>query len=291
MPGLVALISAISDDVVAALAAAGKPPLVDGKIVIGRVKAEETSAPPRVIFTPRGSLFEPRSNPPNSSPRNPQNPQSPGSGVRSYTMSAEGTGYSPGTPVTIGPPDVAGGIQATATTVVTSNGAISAAVPAVAGSGYLNAPTVTIGGAGTGAAASSNLQPTPQALSVMTQRSIWTEWVIFSVTCWDVASPQSPDFDFDECQLLYQQVIASTHRKAAGVYRVNRGDWTGARAGTLQLDELGHEFVFQLQIATPLLDTPIIASAGAPVQLAPVNTQPNVTSLIINPSTGGPSQG
>lgn len=289
MPGIVALVSAISDDVMSKLAGAGRAPLTDGGIVMGRVKLEETVAAPRVVFVPKGSLFEAKSTPLHSSPRSSQIASAPGSGMRSFTMLSYGSGYSPGTTtVTLSAPDVVGGIQATATATVTSNGAVSNVVITNPGSGYINPPTVTIASSsgGTGAAASASLRVTPQALAVMSQRALLTEWVLFEVHVWDIASPQDPNTDFDECQLLYQQVIASTHLLAPGAYRLNRGDWTDARPGTMQLSLYGHEFVFQLQIMTPVVENPMVPSAGAPVQFAPAGVQP-APNLSIVPFAGG----
>ena len=57
MPGIVALVSQISDDVVASLSAAGYPPLTDGAILLGRQYVFEASAPPRIIFIPMRSTF------------------------------------------------------------------------------------------------------------------------------------------------------------------------------------------------------------------------------------------
>lgn len=52
------IISEISNDVVAALAAASYPPLVDGAIVVGTAAEFEQTAPPRIIFDPSpGSKF------------------------------------------------------------------------------------------------------------------------------------------------------------------------------------------------------------------------------------------
>lgn len=61
MGALADIIKAISDDVVAKLAAAGYPPLVDGKIVVGTAAEFEQLAPPRIIFDPSpGSKFQTR---------------------------------------------------------------------------------------------------------------------------------------------------------------------------------------------------------------------------------------
>lgn len=57
------IIAAISEDVVAALAAAAYPPLTPdqsgnaGKILVGPAAAYEQTSPPRVIFSPVGSSF------------------------------------------------------------------------------------------------------------------------------------------------------------------------------------------------------------------------------------------
>ncbi len=65
MGALASIITAISDDVVAALAAAGYPPLTPdqsggaGKILVGTAAAYEQTSPPRIIFEPKGSKFTP----------------------------------------------------------------------------------------------------------------------------------------------------------------------------------------------------------------------------------------
>ncbi len=63
MGALATLIRALSDDVVASLAAADYPPLcpnqsgTPGSILVGTAAAFEQSAPPRIIFEPAGSTF------------------------------------------------------------------------------------------------------------------------------------------------------------------------------------------------------------------------------------------
>jgi len=57
MPGIVAVVSAISSSVVAGLAAAGYPALTDGAILLGRQYQYEGSAPPRIVFIPTSSDF------------------------------------------------------------------------------------------------------------------------------------------------------------------------------------------------------------------------------------------
>lgn len=53
----VALVAAISDAVVTRLAAAGYPPLVAGKILLGRQHLAENAFPPRIVVVPRRSRF------------------------------------------------------------------------------------------------------------------------------------------------------------------------------------------------------------------------------------------
>ena len=279
MAGIVALVSAISDDVVSKLSAAGQPALIDGKIVIGRVREQENSSTPRVIFIPRGSRFGPRSNPTRVAPMQATNPLAPGTGVKSYTMTGYGGGYSNAPVITISAPNLSGGVQAAATAVVTSNGAISKVVPTVVGSGYTTPPTVTISDAtGTGAGASPNMEHPAQTLAVLQQRSLLTDFVQFEVQCWNAASPNDPDYDFDAAQLLYQQVIASTHLLAPGIYTVTNGQWLDSVPNSTQLDLYGHVYRFMLELATPLTD--------APLQFAPVGVQP-VSTLSLQPFGGG----
>lgn len=59
MPGIVALVAAISTDVVDALSAASYPSLTDGQILLGDQHVYEQSSPPRIIFTPVSSAFGP----------------------------------------------------------------------------------------------------------------------------------------------------------------------------------------------------------------------------------------
>ena len=286
MAGIVGLITAISNDVVAKIAAAGLPPLVDGAIVIGRAKEGETSFPPRIVFTPLSFRWAPPSPGTNSQPINPQNPAAPGSGVRSYAMTAYGQGYAPGASVTISAPDLAGGTQAAATAVVTSNGAISKLVPSVVGSGYLYPPTVTISGTGLGAGATANLGPTPQAITVIQQRSILSEWHKFDVLVWGASSSGgvvAPDVnaDYDATQQLYQQVIASMHALAAGVHDQADGRWVDAASDAMAIDTVGHAVRFTVELMTPLLSEPMPPTSGGSVQIAPPQTQQNPTTTLL----------
>jgi hypothetical protein len=289
------LVTSISDDVVAKIAAAGLPPLNDGKITIGNARKNETAYPPRVVFIPVSMRWAPPSPGTNASPIIAGNPNAPGSGIRSFTMSQYGGGYSVAT-VTIGAPDVAGGIQAAATANITSNGCVRALIPSVVGSGYLKPPTVTISGTGVGAAASANLGPTPQALAVSTQRSILTEWHMFLVDVWgvtNVATALIPDVDtdYDATQLLYQQVIASAHLRAAGVHAESGGKWIDALKTSTSIDSVGRGMRFMLEIATPLLVEPMVPTAGASVQIGPPQMQQSPTLTLLPFPGGTPESG
>ena len=84
-------------------------------------------------------------------------------GLQSVAVTAAGSGYSStaaAPTVTVGTPDITGGVQATATATL-SGGAITAVAVATGGAGYASAPTVTItpaaGDTGSGATATATL--------------------------------------------------------------------------------------------------------------------------------------
>lgn len=56
---LAAVVTAISDELVALLASGGYTPLVDGRIVVGPQHIHEHSSPPRVVVVPSASTFGP----------------------------------------------------------------------------------------------------------------------------------------------------------------------------------------------------------------------------------------
>lgn len=95
-----------------------------------------------------------------------------------------------------------------------------------------------------------------EALAQIRQRSIATERVTFEVRCWGVSPEAEPDFDddIDVTQALYQAVIEAVHMLLVGSYELGRGEWIDAREGTTQHVHLGREFVFELTVATPVLD-------------------------------------
>jgi subtilisin-like proprotein convertase family protein len=74
--------------------------------------------------------------------------------VTALTLVNGGTGYTVAPTVTIGAPDLPGGVQATATAIV-ADGVVTRLVIDQVGSGYSRAPAVTFSGPGTGAAATA----------------------------------------------------------------------------------------------------------------------------------------
>ena len=295
MAGIISLIGAISADLVAKMGAAGLAPLVDGRIVVGQVAANENSFAPRVVFIPQSFRWAAMSPGTNSQPIDPNNPNAPGFGVRSIMMTQYGGGYDGATAVVLSAPDVAGGVQATATPTIV-NSSVSRIVVTNPGSGYLRPPSVTINGIGAAASATANLRPTPQAVTVATARSIFTEWHKFEVHCWGVSSSggvAAPDvlLDYDATQQLFQQIIASAQALAAGVHLESAGKWVDASTGANLVDVVGHYATFTIELATPLLAEPMPPATGASVQHAPAQTQINPTNLLIPFSGGTPEQG
>lgn len=83
-----------------------------------------------------------------------------GFGIGSYTVIHGGSLYPTAPTVTVAPPDVEGGIQATATATI-AGGIVTAITPVVSGSGYTRVPTVTLTGNGSGATANCTLTSVP----------------------------------------------------------------------------------------------------------------------------------
>jgi hypothetical protein len=168
VPGIGGLVSFLSTDVSARLAAAGYPPLTDGGILIGRQHVLEQSRAPRIVFVPLTSTFGPRD---------------------TYNR--------------------------------------------------------------------SNLVGSPSAEMLLqwAQRSIHSEIVRFEIHVWGQATPPDPEGgDFDATQVLYQCVIQSVRANITGGYTLLPGVWADQTPSAAQLQKAGHEFVFGLEISTPVLD-------------------------------------
>jgi hypothetical protein len=251
----------------------------DGEIVVGRARQGENFAPPRCVFVPKGFRFGPRSTANRNALSTASNPQ--GGAVRSYSMTQYGGGYSSTPTVVISVPDLPGGTQAAAVAIVSSTNAIIRLVPTVSGSGYLNPPSVVITDpTGSQAAATANLGPPPEALAQMSQRALLTEWDQFEVQVWGISTPgeSNYDVDFDATQAIYQQVVASTHRLCAGVSNFLTGVWADSRPNAPQMTAFGHMAIFNVEIATPVLDLA--------VQYAPVGVRPVATLQSVDRATG-----
>lgn len=296
MAGIAQLISKISNDVVARMADAGWPPLVDKDakgnptIAVGRVAQNENQFAPRIVFIPKSWRWAAMSPGTNWQSVASSNPNVAGRGLAAIIMDQYGGGYSAPT-VTVSAPDLAGGTQATATADVTSNGSIRAIKMTNPGSGYTATPTVTITDTtGTLARAHAVLRPTPQNIAVATQRPIWTEWHRFEIHVWgaanDGAGNLAPDpsvgaaLDYDATQQLVHQVIASTFLLAGGVHVVSSGKWADAATNATTIDVVGHYAIFEMEIAGPVLLEPMVPTSGASIQLVPPPTQANPTEFL-----------
>jgi len=94
----------------------------------------------------------------------------------------------------------------------------------------------------------------PERAAQIAQRSIATENVLFEVHCWGQSDPRDPRFDFDATRAVAHQLIQSAHLISAGSYKITDGAWADQTVGAVQLLKAGHEFVFGLTLATPILD-------------------------------------
>lgn len=246
----------------------------DGEIVVGKIRDGENWAPPRCVFTPRGFRFAARSYGGAMAAQSYASPQ--GGAVRSYSVQVQGGSYTAPT-VIVSVPDLAGGVQAAATAILSAGGSVVRVLPTIAGSGYLNPPTVTISDStGSGATVVANLGPNPETLLQMQQRSVLTEWHQFDVRVWGVSSPRDYDLDFDATQAVYQQVIASCHRLGVGAVNFLPGVWEDSRPNVPQMSLYGHTATFRVEFATPVLD--------AGLDRAPVGVRPQATLQVVGQS-------
>ncbi len=86
------------------------------------------------------------------------------------------------------------------------------------------------------------------------QRSIGTDKKTFEVHVWGAAAAPDPDDDFDATEVLYQQVLRTCHLIASGIYDFGDGQWADQQPSASQNLKAGHEFVFTVALATPVLD-------------------------------------
>lgn len=269
------LVQQISTDVVARLSAAGLPPLLEGAILIGPQHTAENASPNRIWFVPKGSTFTPR----DASMRQGVNARAvpEGAGVLGIAVTVSGRAYTTAT-VTVSAPDLAGGVQATATATLGDAGVARIRMTAI-GSGYTSTPTVTITGDGTGATATAILAPTTEQLAAMHQRPLWTEWNSYEVHLWGAtyvpATPPatgwqiaaSADTDWDATATLYEVVLQSLAVLAHGVHRVGPMQWVSSQPQAPKLNTIGRYATMTLELATPvpdvLLATPAVGVVGS----------------------------
>ena len=260
--------------------------LVDGGIVLGQVHVDENVDAPRIIFVPKGSSFDAPSRPNRQAQvtKTLQNAQAVGGGINAYVAQAQGIGYVSADTVTIGPPDITGGVQATATLVLDAAGHVIRLLPNVIGSGYISEPSVTFNtSTGSGAGYAAYVDRTPEMLTQIQARSFFDETVDFEVQCWGASSSPSYESDFDAVQTLYQQVIASTWLLAPGggsrgINMPSGLKWLESVAGRPQIQIRGHVVAFSLKVTAPLTDI-TLGLANAPVR-------PSLTNQIQDPATG-----
>lgn len=123
-----------------------------------------------------------------------------------------------------------------------------------------------------------NGYPSAEVLRQNQQRSIRTENVNFECHVWGAASTPDPENDFDATQVLYHQLVRSAHTRCAGVFDLSNGQWADQGAQATQITKSGHEFVFAMSLATPVL--------GKLLPLAPADVAPEQTSTLV-PGQGG----
>lgn len=277
----VQLVQAISTDFVARLAAAGMPPLTQGAIQIGpQYLTENQSTAPSVTFVPKGSIYSaPAQSSKGGTPI-------PGMAILGIAPTAKGIGYSSSPTVTIGPPDIAGSVQATATAVVVG-GLISGFQMVKPGGGYLNTPTVTItDGTGTGAAALARLAPDPEKLAELATRSLGTDTKHFDVhikgVTFTAGSPTpNPDTDYDFADLMFVVLAQSCQALMAQIHKFGKGDWPSANPQTTQIDVYGRELVVTLAISTPIPDVTLAFVPPGTMDVLTVQLQPQSGSASI----------
>jgi hypothetical protein len=279
--GIVALITAISNDVVANLAVNGYPgfapgavTLINGEIVLGREFQRQEDAPPRIVIYPIGSHFlgADVASLSYQLPAATGGNASAGTGIRRAAPVAFGSGYTTATISFSG----GGGTGAAATATITGT-SVTAITITSNGSGYTAVPTVSISGDGSGATAIAILQPDPELRAEAQQSALCTEAIVFECRCWGMTPGNtSTETDYDFTQALYQQVVRSGINLAGGAFRYDLdgpGKWTESAPNAGQMNRNGREFVFRFRVGVPLLD--------AALQYAPT---PLTTSVTITPN-------
>ncbi len=280
------LVQTISTDVVARMATAGVAPLVDGAILLGPEHVAENASPNRIVFVPKGSTYSPRDAAAGRGILAPSIPA--GAGVLSVLTTCGGRGYTTAT-VSVSAPDLAGGVQATATAVL-SSGVVHRVQMTKMGSGYTAPPTVTITGDGTGATALAVLAPTAEKLAAMQATAIWTEHQQYEVHLWGCTYTQDvppvaatdPNLDWDATAALGQILVQSLNELCHGIYKLEPLVWQSSLPTASKLQILGRYATLGLTIDVPV---PEVSLEFAPLGTHP---QPAVSLLLPDGSTSTP---
>jgi hypothetical protein len=280
------LVQTISTDVVTRIAAANLPPLVDGSILLGPEHIAENASPNRIVFVPKSSQFLPRDASMRHGIAAVTVPQ--GAGVLSVFVLNHGKSYTTAT-VAISAPNLAGGVQATATAVLLS-GVVHRIQMTAMGSGYTSAPTVTITGDGTSATAEAVLAPTAEQLAAMQQRPLWTERQLYEVHLWgctyNTATPKTqitnPDTDWDATATLALIILQSLADLVHGIHRPGPMRWQSSADDATKLQILGRYAIWNLEIDVPVPD---VLYSFAPIGTRPV---PTVSMILPDGTTSTP---
>jgi hypothetical protein len=130
---------------------------------------------------------------------------------------------------------------------------------------------------------SNRANPTLEASAQILQRAIATETVKFEVHVWGQADPPDPEGgDFDATQFLYQALILSIHLTTVGSYKLGNGTWVDQAPSMAQFQKAGHEYVFTIDIDTPVMD--------GPLQYVQEGTVGSITVIEENTQTGTSSE-
>lgn len=116
-------------------------------------------------------------------------------------------------------------------------------------------------------------------------RAIFTDAVRFEVSCWSISPEGVPEadaelLDWDYTQALAHLFIASCQGVMPGCFRIEGGTWRDVA----HQRRVGREFVFDLTVGVPILDTlpPLDAPPG--LLRAPAGVQPVISDTFTLPS-------
>lgn len=92
-------------------------------------------------------------------------------------------------------------------------------------------------------------------------QAIATKTVHYEVHVWGKGASSLSSFTATD--LLYEQVIRSAHKRCAGVYELQSGDYLDQHENAPQRLKYGHEFVFTLGLSMPINDEAAEFGEGA----------------------------